>query len=298
MQIDTSEHTRIYMNNHKRGIGDNTRLKELNGGISEKVKKKSTENYDGLPYITTLLSISLWTLYGILDPDDGILITTVKSMSLLGILVGVLGTVIAVTRLAFHGSARHTFVGVLCATLTIAMKQLISLHVYSLGSNNYTKNKTHEMCLLLVALINNHETCVTSRTVIRMKSMEYMPFFLTFSLFLYVSVWFSFSMLVKDNYVLVPNAVGIVLGLAQLIVYMIYKNKSSLSILKSMSVIEDRGSNQITSLLFYTFYQKKLKRASRCKILRMMMKLKQKIMDSLKEEIFGAISRQYSLKKE
>ncbi|THG23505.1 hypothetical protein TEA_026354 [Camellia sinensis var. sinensis] len=118
MQIDTSEHTRIYMNNHKRGIGDNTRLKELNG----------------------------------------------------------------------------------------------------------------------------------------MKSMEYMPFFPSFSLFLYVSVWFTFSMLVKDNYVLVPNAVGIVLGLAQLIVYMIYKNKSSLSILKSMSVIEDKGSNQVTSLLFYTFY--------------------------------------------
>ncbi|KAL7263400.1 hypothetical protein ACSBR1_001544 [Camellia fascicularis] len=146
-------------------------------------------------------------------------------MSLLGILVGVLGTVIAVTRLAFHGSARRTFVGVLCATLTIAMYMLHLL----------------KSCCSLLVLFDMFQIIIIiilTGTVIRMKSMEYMPFFLSFSLFLYVSVWFTFSMLVKDNYVLVPNAVGIVLGLAQLIVYMIYKNKSSLSILKSMSAEE------------------------------------------------------------
>ncbi|XP_028065293.1 bidirectional sugar transporter SWEET16-like [Camellia sinensis] len=41
------------------------------------VKKKSTENYNGLPYITTLLSTSLWTFYGILKPG-GLLILTVN----------------------------------------------------------------------------------------------------------------------------------------------------------------------------------------------------------------------------
>lgn len=44
------------------------------------MKNKSAENYDGFPYITTLLSTSLWTFYGILDPDDGILILTVNSV--------------------------------------------------------------------------------------------------------------------------------------------------------------------------------------------------------------------------
>ena len=41
------------------------------------VKKKSTENYEGLPYITTLLSTSLGTFYGILKPG-GLLIATVN----------------------------------------------------------------------------------------------------------------------------------------------------------------------------------------------------------------------------
>lgn len=32
------------------------------------VKKKSTENYKGAPYITTFLCTSLWTSYGVLKP--------------------------------------------------------------------------------------------------------------------------------------------------------------------------------------------------------------------------------------
>lgn len=41
------------------------------------VKKKSTKNYKGVPYITTLLSTSLWTFYGIMNPD-GLLVVTVN----------------------------------------------------------------------------------------------------------------------------------------------------------------------------------------------------------------------------
>ncbi|KAI3896821.1 hypothetical protein MKX03_028327, partial [Papaver bracteatum] len=39
------------------------------------VKKKSTENFKGILYISTFLSTSLWTYYGLLKPG-GILIVT------------------------------------------------------------------------------------------------------------------------------------------------------------------------------------------------------------------------------
>lgn len=45
--------------------------------FAQVVKKKSTENYEGFPYITTLLSTSLWTFYGILKPG-GLLVMTVN----------------------------------------------------------------------------------------------------------------------------------------------------------------------------------------------------------------------------
>lgn len=40
--------------------------------------KKSAQNYKGVPYIMTLVSTSMWTFYGILDPDDGVLVITVN----------------------------------------------------------------------------------------------------------------------------------------------------------------------------------------------------------------------------
>ncbi|THF94874.1 hypothetical protein TEA_013382 [Camellia sinensis var. sinensis] len=159
------------------------------------VKKKSTENYKALPYITTLLSTSLWTFYGILKPG-GLLILTVngagavlqfiyvtlfliyaprdikvKSMKLVAILdVGFLGAVIAVTMLTIHGSLKLTFVGILCAALTIGM------YAAPLA-------------------------------------------------------------------VMVPNAIGFILGSAQLILYLVYKNKSSSAKSKDeMEEEEEEGS--------------------------------------------------------
>ncbi|XP_021283031.1 bidirectional sugar transporter SWEET17-like, partial [Herrania umbratica] len=196
------------------------------------VKKKSTENYKGVPYITTLLSTSLWTFYGIINPD-GLLVMTVngagaifqliyvtlfliyapkdkkiKTAKLVAVLdVGFLGAVIAVTLLAIHGRMRLTFVGILCAGLTIGM------YASPLSA---------------------------MRTVIRTKSVEYMPFLLSFFLFLNAGVWSAYAMLVKDIYIGVPNAVGFVLGSAQLILYVIYKNKSASA--KSPEAMEEEGS--------------------------------------------------------
>ncbi|XP_065854186.1 bidirectional sugar transporter SWEET16-like [Euphorbia lathyris] len=184
------------------------------------VKKKSTENYKVDPYITTLLSTSLWSFYGILNPD-GLLILTIngtgvvfqsvyltlfiiyapkdkkiRTAKLVGLLnVGFVGLVIAVTLFAIHGRhLRLTVVGLLCSAFTIAM-----------------------YAAPLSAM----------RLVIKTKSVEYMPFFLSFFLFLNGCVWGTYALLLKDFYIGVPNAVGFILGSTQLILYAIYRNKSS-----------------------------------------------------------------------
>ncbi|KAH9755329.1 Bidirectional sugar transporter SWEET [Citrus sinensis] len=157
------------------------------------VKKKSTESYKGVPYITTLMSTSLWTFYGVMKPG-GLLVATVngagaalqfiyvslyliyapkdkkvKTAKLVAILdVGFLGAVIAITLLAMHGNLRLTFVGILCAALTIGM--------YA-------------------------SPLAVMTTVIRTKSVKYMPFLLSFFLFLNAGVWSVYSVLVKDIYI-------------------------------------------------------------------------------------------------
>ncbi|KAH6762519.1 Nodulin MtN3 family protein [Perilla frutescens var. hirtella] len=183
------------------------------------VKKKSTENYKGAPYITTLLSTSLWTFYGLLKPGALLVVTVngagaalhvvyvalfliyapknikIKSVKLVAAVnVAFLGGVIIVTLLAFRGGVRITLVGILCAGLTIGM-----------------------YAAPLSAM----------RTVIRMKSVKYMPFLLSFFQFLNGGVWSAYAILVKDYYIGVPNGIGFVFGILQLAIYAIYNTKSS-----------------------------------------------------------------------
>ncbi|KAI3715553.1 hypothetical protein L6452_22539 [Arctium lappa] len=182
----------------------------------EIVKRKSAENYNGTPYVATLLSCSLWILYGLLDPDDGLLIVTVNAagVTMQGLYLALLffysskekrvtyfgfvvldvvcfGVVVAFTLVAFEEGSRRTFTGVLCATFTTMM-----------------------YAAPLAAL----------KTTIKTKSVEYMPVLLVFSLFLNGCVWFAFALLVTDIFVVVPNALGILLGAIQFCVYLMYRN--------------------------------------------------------------------------
>ncbi|RZC94082.1 hypothetical protein C5167_016777 [Papaver somniferum] len=198
------------------------------------VKKKSTENFKGIPYISTLLSTSLWTYYGLLKPGGMLIVTVngagailqaiyvtlfiiyapkdskVKHLKLAGIFnVGFYTTVVLITFLVTHGSVRLTVVGFLCAGLTLGM--------YA-------------------------SPLVSMRNVIKTKSVEYMPFALSFFLFLNGGVWSVYSVLVKDFFIGVPNAIGFVLGSTQLIVYTIYKNKATE---KPMDKPEEEGSTHL-----------------------------------------------------
>ncbi|KAF2306828.1 hypothetical protein GH714_021783 [Hevea brasiliensis] len=64
------------------------------------------------------------------------------------------------------------------------------------------------------------------RLVIKTKSVEFMPFFLSLFVFLCGTSWFIFGLLGRDPFVAVPNGFGCGLGAIQLILYFIYrKNK-------------------------------------------------------------------------
>ncbi|XP_019187940.1 PREDICTED: bidirectional sugar transporter SWEET16-like isoform X1 [Ipomoea nil] len=178
------------------------------------VQKKSTENFKGIPYITTLLSTSLWSFYGLLKPG-GLLVVTVngtgvvlhiiyvslfliyapknikiRSLKMVGIInVAFLGAVVAVTLSVLHGKTKLMSVGLLCTGLTIGM------YASPLSA---------------------------MRTVIKMKSVEYMPFWLSFFQVLNGGIWASYAMLVRDLYIGIPNGIGFLLGSAQIILYFIY----------------------------------------------------------------------------
>eukprot|EP00261_Vitis_vinifera_P034001 XP_019075244.1 PREDICTED: bidirectional sugar transporter SWEET17 isoform X3 [Vitis vinifera] len=110
------------------------------------VKHRSTQDFESLPYVCTLLNSSLWTYYGIIKPGE-ILVATVngfgvvveaayvtlfliyapakmraKTVALVSLLdVGFLAAAILVTRLALQGDTRIDALGFICSGLNIVM---------------------------------------------------------------------------------------------------------------------------------------------------------------------------------
>ncbi|KAJ3676130.1 hypothetical protein LUZ60_003542 [Juncus effusus] len=179
-------------------------------------KSKSTEDFEPTPYVVTLLSSSLWVYYGLTKPDAflvatvncvGVVLETIyvvlfllyakpnlraKTARLVGLLdVGLFGLVFFVTWFFMTGNLRIVAVGTICACLNIFMY----------GSP------------LLVM-----------KTVINTRCVEYMPFFLSFFLFLNGGIWTAYAILQKDIFLGIPNGIGFIFGSAQLVIYRIFIN--------------------------------------------------------------------------
>ncbi|PIA41365.1 hypothetical protein AQUCO_02200050v1 [Aquilegia coerulea] len=179
------------------------------------IRNKSTEQFSGMPYIYSLLNCLICLWYGLpFVMPDIILVATVnsvgavfqliyvtifiiyaeqaKKVKMLGLLLAVFGIftlIVLVSMKAFDPYARQLFVGY------ISMASLVSMFASPLFIINL---------------------------VIRTRSVEFMPFYLSLSTFLMSISFFSYGMLKSDLFIYVPNGIGALLGAVQLVTYTYY----------------------------------------------------------------------------
>ncbi|KAK3138718.1 hypothetical protein QOZ80_5AG0372550 [Eleusine coracana subsp. coracana] len=182
------------------------------------IKRKSTEDFSGVPYNMTLLNCLLSAWYGLpfVSPNN-ILVSTINGagsaiemvyvviflvfassrktrLRMLGLASGVAAVftmVVLVSLLALHGQGRKVFCG-LAATIC-------------------------SICMYASPLS-------IMRLVVKTKSVEFMPFLLSLAVFLCGTSWFVYGLLGRDPFVTIPNGCGSFLGAVQLVLYAIYRN--------------------------------------------------------------------------
>lgn len=192
--------------------------------VCSKIKRQgNTKNITFFPFLTTCLSSILWTKYGLLTDDIPIYT------------VGILGIVLQSSYLLFYyvntRDKKHltqrlslSFVGV-CSLLTYIKYYAgdYDTAVFHLGfvASGFT-----------IAVYGSPLVTVTN--VIRYKSTEFMTFSMCVATFVVSLLWTIYGQLVEDNFILVPNGIGVILGTVQLLLFVFYPSTSQRTITYNM----------------------------------------------------------------
>ncbi|XAR48217.1 hypothetical protein NMG60_11030963 [Bertholletia excelsa] len=178
-------------------------------------RNKSTLGFGSLPYVAGLFSAVLWLYYAFLA-SYAVLLISINSFGciietfylaiylayaskearnhtakLVGSLTVGVFSVVLITQLCVEDSSRATVVGWICVA--------ISVSVYAAPLSVMVK-------------------------VVGTRSVEFMPFFLSFSLTLNAVIWFIHGLQQMDLCILAPNVIGFFLGATQMVMYGVHRN--------------------------------------------------------------------------
>ncbi|KAJ0013683.1 hypothetical protein Pint_19656 [Pistacia integerrima] len=184
------------------------------------VERRSTELFESLPYVCKLLNAYCWVWYGIVKPNS-VLVATVNGFG------GVLEIIYVTIFLIFASPRMRVQTAILAGVLDVAFPAAAVL-ITQLMFDREVQIKVSGFLSVVFSMATYGSPLSAMKTVVVTKSVEYMPFLLSFILFINGAVWTVYAVITKDLFIGIPNGTGFVLGTAQLILYAIYwKPKSS-----------------------------------------------------------------------
>ncbi|CAN6683571.1 unnamed protein product [Malus baccata var. baccata] len=183
------------------------------------IRNRSTEQFSGMPYIYGLLNCLICCWYGMPIVKNGIiLVATVNSV----------GTVFQLVYLSIFISYAERALKMRMLALLIAVFVLfVSIVVVSLSLFDYNGRQLFVGYLSIASLIFMYGSpLIVINLVIKTKSVEFMPFNLSFATFLVSFSFTAYGVFKMDPFLYMPNGIGTMLALVQLVLYCRYKNPS------------------------------------------------------------------------
>ncbi|XP_077228053.1 bidirectional sugar transporter SWEET2a-like isoform X2 [Tasmannia lanceolata] len=182
-------------------------------------RNRSTEQFSGLPYIYSLLNCLISCWYGLPFVTPGvILVATVNS-------VGALFQFLYITIFIIYAENAKR---VKMSGLLLAVFGVFGVIVFvSIRCLDPIARQIFVGCLSVAALIFMFASPLfIINLVIRTRSVEFMPFYLSLSTFLMSLSFFAYGMLKHDIFIYAPNGIGTILGTLQLLLYAYYSRVS------------------------------------------------------------------------
>ncbi|XP_038878329.1 bidirectional sugar transporter SWEET12-like [Benincasa hispida] len=179
-------------------------------------RKKSTEGFQSIPYVVALFSALLLIYYSTLNADEFFLMT-INSVGCF------IETVYIALYIAYAPKKARIFTVRFVLLLDVFGFCSILLVTQFLVKRAYRARVIGFICGGLSVSVFAAPLSIMRR-VIRTRSVEYMPFSLSFFLTLSAVMWLCYGLFLKDLYVALPNTLGFTFGMAQMILYAIYRN--------------------------------------------------------------------------
>ncbi|GAA0162760.1 hypothetical protein LIER_18784 [Lithospermum erythrorhizon] len=177
---------------------------------------RSTEQFSGIPYVMTLLNCLLSAWYGLpfISPHN-------IPVSIINGTGAVLEFIYVLVFLIFAPRKEKAKIFGLLVLVLALFAAVVFISLFALHDN---KRKIFcGLAAMIFSIIMYASPLSIMRTVIRTKSVEYMPFFLSLFVFLCGTSWFIYGLLEMDPFLYVNNGFGCGLGALQLILYAIYR---------------------------------------------------------------------------
>ncbi|KAI5655303.1 hypothetical protein M9H77_32490 [Catharanthus roseus] len=176
-------------------------------------KKKSVEQYSEVPYLATFINCALWVFYGLpfVHPHSTLVVT-----------INGTGFVIEIVFLSLFilYSDRKKRIRVLIIMLgEIIFMAVLVLLVLTLAHTTKLRSSIVGSICMVGNIMMYAAPLAVMKLVIKTKSVEYMPFFLSLASFANGLCWTAYAVIRFDPFIAAPNGMGAVLGLAQLLLY-------------------------------------------------------------------------------
>ncbi|XP_051141672.1 bidirectional sugar transporter NEC1-like [Andrographis paniculata] len=182
-------------------------------------KKRSTEEFQAVPYAVALFSAMLYLYYASLKGNSLVLIT----INSLGCLIE---TFYLVVFLIFSNSQSRIGITKVLLVFNVSCLGLIIGTTYLAAEGKRRVDAVGWICAAFSVTVFAAPLTIM-RQVIKTKSVEFMPLSLSFFLTICAVVWFFYGFAVRDFYIAGPNILGFVFGVAQMGLYMVYRNNNN-----------------------------------------------------------------------